>query len=333
MRFPVQLHWTLMKYIVKNALRGRSRYPFVLMLEPTHLCNLACEGCGKIREFESTIRDMLPLETCLKAVEECGAPIVSICGGEPTIYPHLGELVSELLRRKTFIYLCTNAIKLDKWLPQWKPSPYLTINVSMDGLEPTHDLVRSRKGLYQIDIRMIKLAKSLGFRIVTNTTVYKETKIDEIEQLFADLESIGVDGFLVSPAYEYTVLRGRDIFLEKRQTHEKFQRVWELSKRYRLLSTPMYLRYLKGERELKCSPWGNPNFNPQGWKGPCYLITDAHYKTFDELMTKTDWEKYENKRDDRCTNCMMHSGFEPTVIREVGKSWKDLWEMFRWNLA
>jgi MoaA/NifB/PqqE/SkfB family radical SAM enzyme len=313
MRFPIQLHWTLMKYIAKNALKGKSRYPFVLMLEPTHLCNLACEGCGKIREFESTIRDMLPLETCLKAVEECGAPIVSICGGEPTIYPHLGALVTEL--------------------PQWKPSPYLTINVSMDGLEPTHDLVRSRKGLYQIDIRMMKLAKSLGFRIVTNTTVYKETKIDEIEQLFAELAAIGVDGFLVSPAYEYTVLKGRDIFLEKRQTHEKFQKVWELSKRYRLLSTPMYLRYLKGERELKCSPWGNPNYNPQGWKGPCYLITDAHYKTFDELMTKTDWEKYENMRDERCTNCMMHSGFEPTVIREVGKSWKDLWEMIRWNLA
>ena len=155
MRFPIQLHWTLMKYIATNAIRGRSRYPFVLMLEPTHLCNLACEGCGKIREFESTIRDMLPLETCLKAVEECGSPIVSICGGEPTIYPHLGALVSELLRRKKFVYLCTNAIKLDKWLPQWKPSPYLTINISMDGLEPTHDLVRSRKGLYQIDIRMI----------------------------------------------------------------------------------------------------------------------------------------------------------------------------------
>ena len=333
MRFPIQLHWTLTKYILGNALRGRQRYPFVLMLEPTHLCNLECEGCGKIREFENTIRDMLPLETCLKAVEECGAPIVSICGGEPTIYPHIGELVSELLRRKKFVYLCTNAIKLDKWLPKWTPSPYLTINVSMDGLEPTHDLVRSRKGLYQIDIRMIKLAKAQGFRVVTNTTIYKETKIEEIEQLFAELEAIGVDGFLVSPAYEYTVLKGRDIFLEKRQTHEKFQRVWELAKRYRLFSTPMYLRYLKGERELKCSPWGNPNYNPQGWKGPCYLITDAHYRTFNDLMGKTDWEKYENKRDERCNNCMMHSGFEPTVIREVGKSWKDLWEMLRWNFS
>ena len=333
MRFPIQLHWTLTKYMLTNALQGKTRYPFVLMLEPTHLCNLACEGCGKIREFESTIRDMLPLETCLRAVEECGAPIVSICGGEPTIYPHLGDLVTELIRRKKFVYLCTNAIKLDRWLSQWRPGPYLTINVSMDGLEPTHDLIRSRKGLYQIDIRMIKLAKSLGFRVVTNTTIYKETKIEEIEQLFAELTAIGVDGFLVSPAYEYTVLKGRDIFMEKRQTHEKFQRVWELAKRYRLMSTPMYLRYLKGERELPCSPWGNPNYNPQGWKGPCYLITDAHYKTFGELMTKTDWEKYENKRDERCANCMMHSGFEPTVMREVGKSWKDLWELLRWTFA
>jgi hopanoid biosynthesis associated radical SAM protein HpnH len=203
----------------------------------------------------------------------------------------------------------------------------------MDGLEPTHDLVRSRKGLYQIDIRMIKLAKSLGFRVVTNTTIYKETKVDEITQLFSELAGIGVDGFLVTPGYEYTILKGRDIFLEKQQTHEKFQKIWELSKQYRILSTPMYLRFLKGERDLKCSPWGGPNYNPQGWKGPCYLITDGHYRTFDELMTQTDWEKFENKRDPRCANCMMHSGFEHTVVREVGKNWKDLWEMLRWNLA
>jgi hopanoid biosynthesis associated radical SAM protein HpnH len=333
MRFPIQLHWRLLRYILGNALRGRRRYPFVLMLEPTHLCNLACEGCGKIREFESTIRQMLPLETCLKAVEECGAPIVSICGGEPTIYPHLDALVQELLRRKIFVYLCTNGMRLDRFLDKWRPSPYLTINISMDGLEATHDLVRSRKGLYQIDIRMIKLAKAKGFRIVTNTTIYKETKVDEVEQLFAELAALGVDGFLVTPGYEYAVLKGRDMFLERRQTHEKFQRIWELSARYRLLSTPLYLRFLKGERDLPCSPWGNPNYNPQGWKGPCYLITDAHYKTFDELMSRTDWEKFEQKRDVRCTNCMMHSGFEPTVIREVGKSWRDLWEMIRWNLA
>ena len=333
MRFPVQLHWTVITYVLANAFRRRPRYPFVLMLEPTHLCNLACEGCGKIREFENTVREKLSLEACLAAVQECGAPVVSICGGEPTIYPYLGDFVSELIRRRKFVYLCTNGIKLDKWLPQWKPSPYLTINVSMDGLEPTHDLVRSRKGLYQIDIRVIKLAKSLGFRVVTNTTIYKETKVEDIEQLFVELTAIGVDGFLVSPAYEYGVVKDRDIFLEKQQTHEKFQRVWALSKHYRLLSTPMYLRFLKGERDLKCTPWGSPTFNPQGWKGPCYLITDAHYRTFDALMRKTDLEKYENKRDERCTNCMMHSGFEPTVVREVGKRWKDIWEMLHWNLG
>ncbi len=333
MRFPWQLHWRLIKYIAANALRGRERYPFVLMLEPTHLCNLACEGCGKIREFQKTIRDMLPLETCLKAVEECGAPIVSICGGEPTIYPHLDALVQELLQQKKFIYLCTNGLKLERFLDRWRPSPYLTINISMDGLEATHDLVRSRKGLYEIDIRTIKMAKAKGFRVVTNTTIYKETRIEEIEQLFAELAAMAVDGFLVTPGYEYTVLKGRDIFLERQQTHEKFRRIWELSGQYRVLSTPLYLRFLKGERELRCSPWGNPNYNPQGWKGPCYLITDAHYRSFDELMRKTDWEKYESRRDERCANCMMHSGFEPTVIREVGKSWRDLWEMLRWNLA
>jgi hopanoid biosynthesis associated radical SAM protein HpnH len=333
MRFPLRLNYDLTKYIMSNKFNKIEKYPLVLMLEPTHLCNLACEGCGKIREFEKTIRDMLPLETCLKAVEECGAPIVSICGGEPTIYPHLDPLVQELLRRKKFIYLCTNGMKLERFLDRWRPSPYMTINISMDGLEATHDLVRSRQGLYEIDIRTIKMAKAKGFRVVTNTTIYKETRIEEIEQLFAELAAMGVDGFLVTPGYEFTVLKGRDIFLERQQTHEKFRRIWELSKRYRIISTPMYLRFLKGERDLRCSPWGNPNYNPQGWKGPCYLITDAHYGSFGELMGQTDWEKYEDRRDERCANCMMHSGFEPTVVREVGKSWKDFWEMLRWNLA
>jgi hopanoid biosynthesis associated radical SAM protein HpnH len=276
---------------------------------------------------------MVPLEACLAAVEECGAPIVSICGGEPTVYPDLDPLVRELLRRKIFVYLCTNGIRLDRFLDGWQPSPYLTINISMDGLEATHDLMRSRKGLYQIDIQMIRLAKAKGFRVVTNTTVYKETKIAELEQLFAELAGLKVDGFLVSPGYEYGALTGRDIFLERRQTHEKFQEVWALSKRYRLLSTPLYLRFLKGERELACSPWGNPTYSPRGWKGPCYLITDAHYASYDELMKRTDWEKYERQRDPRCANCMMHSGFEVTVIREVGKRWRDVWEMLCWNLA
>jgi len=333
MRFPIRLQLALTRYFVGNALRGRSRLPVVLMLEPTHLCNLACEGCGKVREFQKSLRDMLPLESCLAAVEECGAPVVSICGGEPTLYPHLDALVQELLRRKKFIYLCTNAIKLDRFLDKWRPSDYLTINISMDGLEATHDLLRSRQGLYQTDLRMIKLAKARGFRVVTNTTIYKETRVEEIGQLFAELTALGVDGFLVTPGYQYTVLKGRDIFLEREQTHQKFRQIWELSKRYRLLSTPLYLRFLTGERELACSPWGNPTYDPQGWKGPCYLITDAHYRSFAELMAQTDWERFEGRRDERCANCMMHSGFEVTVVREVGKRWKDLWEMIRWNLA
>jgi len=333
MRFPIQLQWALTRYILANALRRRPRYPFVLMLEPTHLCNLACEGCGKVREYENTIRDMLPLEACLQAVEECGAPVVSICGGEPTLYPHLDGLVQELIRRKKFIHLCTNAIKLEPFLDAWRPSVYLTINISMDGLEATHDLLRSRKGLYQTDLRMIRLAKAKGFRVVTNTTIYKETRIEEIEQLFAELSAVGVDGFLVTPGYGFSILKEREIFLERQETHEKFRRIWELAGRYRILSTPLYLRFLKGERELPCSPWGNPTFNPQGWKGPCYLITDAHYESFETLMRQTDWEKFEQRRDARCANCMMHSGFEVSVIREVGKRWADIWEMLRWNLT
>ena len=332
MRFPIQLTVSVMRHVVKGFITGRKRPPLVMMLEPLHLCNLACDGCGRIREYESTIKDMMSLEDCLGRVDECDAPIVSICGGEPLIYPPIVELVNGILDRKRHVMVCTNAIGLEKFLPRFRKTPYFTINVSMDGLAKTHDLTRGRKGLYDLDIKAIRAAKAEGFRVVSNTTVYKETQVKEIEQLFEELTQAGVDGMLVSPGYHYEAVQD-NIFLNKEETRQKFIYIKDLAKKYRLVNSPLYLQFLAGERHYDCTPWGNPTVNPQGWKGPCYLITDGHYKTYQELMEQTDWEKYEKREDPRCTNCMMHSSVEPTVMRESGKNIRDMFTMFKWNIS
>jgi hopanoid biosynthesis associated radical SAM protein HpnH len=332
MRFPIQLTFSVMRHLIKNKLRGRKRFPLVMMLEPLHLCNLACDGCGRIREYESTIREMMSLEDCLARVEECDAPIVSVCGGEPLIYPHIVELVEGILARKRHLMICTNGIGLEKFLPRFRPTPYFTINVSMDGLAKTHDLTRGRKGLYELDMRSIRAAKDQGFRVVTNTTVYRETDVEELETLFEELSAVGVDGMLVSPGYHYQAVQD-DIFLRKMEIHEKFKLIEKLARKYRLANSPLYLKYLAGDRHYDCTPWGNPTVNPQGWKGPCYLITDQHYKTYQDLMDQTDWEKYEKRNDERCVNCMMHSSVEPTVMRESGKNFRDTLTMIKWNFS
>ncbi len=332
MRFPWQLHRDLTLYLVKNRLQGRKHFPLVLMLEPLHLCNLACDGCGKIREYKSTIQDKMTLEDCLAKVDESGAPVISVCGGEPLIYPEIDGLVNGIVDRKKHLIVCTNAIGLQKHLDAWPRSPYLTINVSMDGQEKNHDLFRGRKGLYKIDMRAIADAKKAGFRVMTNTTVYKETDVAEVEGLLDELSRIGVDGFLVAPAFAYTSVED-DIFMDREQIHRKFKYLQSLSQRYRYINSPLYMQFLAGERMLDCTPWGNITVNPQGWKGPCYLITDAHYKTMAELFEATDWDKYEKRNDPRCTNCMMSCSVEPTVAREAGSNWKDLVQMVRWNLS
>jgi hopanoid biosynthesis associated radical SAM protein HpnH len=202
----------------------------------------------------------------------------------------------------------------------------------MDGLEKTHDLTRGRKGLYKLDLRMIRLAKEQGFRVVTNTTVYKETEVKEIEGMLDELHAAGVDGFLVSPGYHYEAVQD-DIFMDREEVHQKFKYIYELSKKYRFLNTPLYLKFLTGERQFDCTPWGNITVNPQGWKGPCYLITDRHYETMADLLDQTDWDRFEKREDPRCRNCMMHCSVEPTVVRETSKNLRDMVEMVRWNLS
>ena len=311
----------------------RKRFPLVLMLEPLHACNLTCTGCGRIREYESTITDRLSLEQCLAAVDECGAPIVSICGGEPMMYPEIGELVSAVLDRGKHIYLCTNGMYIQKRLAEFAPSKRFFFNVHLDGLEETHDMAVERAGVFAEAVEGIRAAKAAGFMVCTNTTVYRETDMAEIEELFAYLQQFDVDGHMLSPAYPYSAVDATEIFLTRQEVHEKFQRVDRLFERFKLNSTPTYLKFLKGERDLPCTAWGNPTYNVKGWKGPCYLITDAHWERFDDLMSQTPWSKYGRGADRRCEHCMVHCGFEPSAALGVNATLGDSLRMVSWALG
>ena len=331
MRFPTHITVDMIKHQVRNALRGNKRYPFVLMLEPLYTCNLACLGCSTERHT-GKLEDRLPLEKCLQAVDESGAPAVSICGGEPTIYPELKELVEGIIERKRHIYLCTNALLLDKHVfGKIAPHKRLSINVHLDGMRATHDYVCARDGVFDKAIQMIKEAKRLGYHVVTNTTVFRETDIEEVETLCEFLSGLGVDGMLLSPGYQYESVQ-HDIFLTRQDTEDKFKRVLEISKKYRLHSTPMFLEFAAGMRDYKCSPWSTVTYTPLGWKGPCYLIGKKYYETWDEFWNGVDWHYWESREDDLCQNCAMHSGFEASVVKELGKSPRDMLRMAAWNV-
>jgi hopanoid biosynthesis associated radical SAM protein HpnH len=329
-RFPLSLSVDLGRYLLKMRRAGKERFPLVLMLEPTHQCNLACAGCGRIQEYRETLGQSLTLEECLASVDECGAPVVTVTGGEPLLYPPVFDLVQGLVQRRKHIYLCTNAILLEKSLPKLVRSPRLTLSVHVDGLAPTHDLILGRAGMFDTAIAAIKAAKRRGFRVCTNTTIYKETDVEEIKELFSLLTQIGLDGILVSPAYSFAGVDDA-MFLSREEIKEKFIRLAESRTRFRYFSTPLYLSFLRGEREYQCTPWANPTRNPQGWRSPCYQILDEHYPTFAELMEKTEWDRYGTARDPRCAQCMMHSGFEPSVVQNL--TLRDMWTMLRWNLT
>jgi len=320
----------------KQGMQGhpllRKRFPLVLMLEPLHACNLTCTGCGRIREYESTITERLPLEKCWAAVEECGAPIVSLCGGEPMMYPQIGPLVEGILARKRHIYLCTNGMFITRRLGEFRPNRRFFFNVHLDGLQQTHDMCVERQGVFGEAIEGIRAAKAAGFLVCTNTTVYKETDMNEVEALFDYLQQFDVDGHMLSPAYGYSAVDTREIFLSREDIRAKFKDVDRLFRKFRLHSTPVYLDFLKGDRDLPCTAWGNPTYNVRGWKGPCYLITDAHYRTFEELMTRTPWESYGHGRDPRCRDCMVHCGYEPSAALGINSRLGDSFRMLSWAL-
>lgn len=330
MRFPLHITTDMVAHQIKQAARGQSRYPFVLMLEPLYACNLACIGCSTERHT-GKVSDRLPLETCLKAVDDCGAPAVSICGGEPTLYPELPALVEGIIARKRHIYLCTNGLVLaSKVFGRIPPHKRLTINVHLDGMRATHDEVCAREGVFDKAIEMIREAKRLGYHVMTNTTVFKDTAIAEIEELCAFVSELGVDGLLISPGYHYESVK-ENIFLTRAEIQKKFQRVVELARRFPINSTPMYLEFAAGARDYDCSPWSTVTFTPLGWKGPCYLIGEKYTQDWAEFWTGTDWGYWESRKDDRCQNCAMHSGFEASAVRQLTKSPRDMLRMAAWN--
>ena len=392
MRFPLALTTKIAAYIVGQKIRGTKKFATVLQLEPLHTCNLTCTGCGRIREYSTSLKDILPLEDCLAAAEECNAPMVSICGGEPLIYPQIEALVEGLHKQKRIIYVCTNAMfmrkKMREWLaselrkrgqfveekianliaagllnekdaaairqgpkdpskPAIAPSRWMYWNVHLDGLERTHDLIVEREGVFKECILAIKTAKQLGYQVATNTTIYKETNMAEIEQMFDFLSDLGVDGHTISPGYEYDAakkdmikrlnLRPENFFLTRQMTIEKFKKIEEWMAKYTLFGTPIYFEFLAGKRDLTCSAWAIPTRNIRGWKGPCYLMTDAHYSSYAELLEKVQWEKYgvENGvvKDSRCENCMVHCGYEPTASLGLNAQRGDTWKTLRFNFG
>ena len=331
MRFPLHITTDMIQHQVRHAVKGHKRYPYVLMLEPLYTCNLACIGCS-IERHTGKLSDRLPLEKCLEAVETSKAPVVSICGGEPTIYPELPELVAAIIERKRHIYLCTNALLLDqKVYGVIPPHKRLMINVHLDGLRETHDHVCAREGVFDKAIEMIREGTKLGHHMMANMTIFKETDVEEVEALCQLLTGLGVEGMLVTPGYHYESV-DRDIFLTRSEIQKKFLRILEISKRYRLTSTPMFLQFAAGLRDYNCSPWSTVTFTPRGWKGPCYLIGKTYTFSWDEFWNGTDWDYWESREDRLCQNCAMHSGFEASVIRELPKHPADMVKLAAWNL-
>lgn len=339
MRFPLSLTTSMIGYMAGKAIRREKKFPLVLMLEPLHACNLTCTGCGRIREYSQSIKEKLTVEECLQSVDEAGAPIVSICGGEPLIYPEIGKLVKGILNRKKHIYLCTNGVFLQKKLGEFTPTSRFFFNVHLDGMKENHDKAVEKEGVFDQAIEGIKAAKAAGFLVCTNTTIYKETDINEIDALFAMLTKLGVDGFMVAPAYGYQAVQdtnpegAEEMFMTRADIRAKFSEAQKLFAKYRMMSSPIYLDFLAGKRELSCAAYANPTRNVKGWKGPCYLITDKHHNSYGDLIKNTDWDKFGYGKDPRCENCLMHCGYEISAALGVNAKLGDSLKMLIWQLG
>lgn len=392
MRFPLPLTAKIASYIIGKKIRRVEKFATVLQLEPLHTCNLTCTGCGRIREYSTSLKDVMSLQDCLGAAEECGAPMISICGGEPLIYPHIEALVEGLLEQGRIVYICTNGVFMRKKMRDWMSQDYrrdplameekieallredllseahaneirlakvdrhtATIapnsamywNVHLDGLERTHDLIVEREGVFKECTLGMRMAKILGYQVATNTTVYKETDMSELEKMYDYLSWIGIDGHTISPGYDYDSakedmrkrlnLQPENFFLTRAATREKFKDIREWGERYTFFGTPIYLDFLAGKRDLTCSAWAIPTRNIRGWKAPCYLMTSGHYNSYQELLNEVDWDQYGVvdgvARDKRCENCMVHCGYEPSGALGRNPLPGDNWQNIKFNFG
>lgn len=310
------------KYLVTQRLKGRKRFPLVLMLEPLFRCNLACPGCGKIQHPTDILKRNLTPEECFAAADECGAPIVSIPGGEPLLHPQIDEIVKGLVDRKKFVYLCTNGLLLEKSLDKFTPSPYFSFSVHLDGLRELHDQCVDRKGVFDTAVKAIRAAKARGFRVTTNTTVFEGTSPKDIQDLFDFLSTLNVDGMMISPGYSYEWAPDQEHFLKRERTRSLFREILAPYKagktKWNFNLSPLFLDFLTGEKDYECTPWGSPSYSVLGWQKPCYLLNEGYYATFEELLEKTDWSKYGRASGNpKCADCMMHCGYEPTAAMDA----------------
>jgi hopanoid biosynthesis associated radical SAM protein HpnH len=331
MQIPFFKELKIGAYILKQKLLGRKRYPLVLMLEPLFRCNLACVGCGKIDYPEPILNRRLSVEECLEAVDECGAPMVAIPGGEPLIHRDIGEIVKGIVARKKFVSLCTNALLLEKKLDLFEPSPYLFFSVHLDGLKDHHDHAVSQEGVFDRAVSAIKAAKARGFIVNVNATIFDGHSAEDVAAFLNFTETLGV-GVSMSPGYAYERAPDQDHFLSRRKTKELFRSIFALGrgKRWNLLHSGMYLDFLAGNQSYHCTPWGMPTRNIFGWQKPCYLLGEGYVKTFTELMETTDWDSYGTGRYEKCANCMAHCGYEPTAAEaSFANPIKSLWISLR----
>ena len=330
MSVPLSQMWTVARYVLGRRLRGVKRYPIVLMLEPLFRCNLACAGCGKIQYPAHVLKRHLTVEQCLGAVEECGAPMVSIPGGEPLMYPDIGRLVRELVQRKKYVYLCTNAILLKQRLEEgvFAPSKYLSFSVHMDGLREEHDDAVCRDGVYDQAVAAIREAVGRGFRVTTNSTLFDGASPMRMRMFFDEMMGLGVEGMMVSPGYSYSKAPDQEHFLRRQKTHELFSTMLgQPEKRWKFNQSPIFLQFLMGKRDFECTPWGMPAYNIFGWQRPCYLLQEGYASSFQDLMENTRWEDYGRRSgNEKCQDCMVHCGYEASAVDFTFSSWRGLRE-------
>jgi hopanoid biosynthesis associated radical SAM protein HpnH len=332
MSVPAAQMWTVASYVLTQKLRGRKRYPLVLMLEPLFRCNLACAGCGKIQYPAHILRKHLSVEQCLRAVDECGAPMVSIPGGEPLMYPDIGPLVRALVARKKYVYLCTNAILLGEALKAgvFEPARYLSFSVHMDGLREEHDEAVCREGVYDVAVAAIREARGRGFRVTTNTTLFEGADAFRMRAFFDEMMDLGVEGMMISPGYSYAKAPDQEHFLRRQRAHQLFTALLSRPKRrWKFNQSPLFLQFLMGKQDYECTPWGNPTFNIFGWQRPCYLLQEGYAASFADLMENTRWERYGRRSgNEKCRDCMVHCGYEATAVDATFGSWRGFRDAF-----
>jgi len=330
MSVPLRQQITVASYLLKQKLKGVKRYPLVLMLEPLFRCNLACAGCGKIDYPDEILNRRLSVEECLAAVDECGAPIVSIAGGEPLLHKELPQVVDGIIARKKYVYLCTNALLLKKRMADYTPSPYLTLSIHLDGNRERHDASVCQTGVFDRAVEVIQLAIQKGFRVTVNCTLFQGESAEEIAEFLDYVKALGVEGVTIAPGFSYEHAPLQNIFIKMRESKELFRRVFKIGKdkKWPLNHSPLYLDFLAGNQSYNCTPWGNPTRNVFGWQKPCYLLVDEGYApSFKSLMEETPWHKYGNSKNPKCANCMAHCGFEATAADDsISHPLKALWK-------